>query len=229
MAGLISHSHRMVRRAKFDESLEDLIASVLAERVELSRSFKDTKFINAHELVSLKLLAISLAKEQAVFWKKPNQARFAIQSLEIVGQLLLTATQKPKLSHLKLREKRKQPKQIEDIVSPLNLVTNKDKRAGVLGNYVQILQSVCALRKDFSEGRLYLPYNEEEFMLRRKLIEELQQASNDYLDLKGRDLCDVVKTVVNVRLMTMYSPQLSSSFTEKQLRVLAKRTALALG
>ena len=74
-----------------------------------------------------------------------------------------------------------------------------------------------------------MPYTEEEFMLRRKLIEELQQASNDYLDLKGRDLCDVVKTVVNVQLMTMYSPQLSKSFTDKQLRVLAKRTALALG
>ena len=78
VTGLISHSHRMVRRAKFDQSLKDLIASVLAERVELSQLSKEPRFINAHELVSLKLLAISLAKEQAVFWKKPKQAQFAI-------------------------------------------------------------------------------------------------------------------------------------------------------
>lgn len=52
-------------------------------------------------------------------------------------------------------------------------------------------------------------------------------ASNDYLDLKGRDLCDVVKAVVNICLMTLHEP--NHSFSEKQLRVLAKRSALALG
>ena len=117
----------------------------------------------------------------------------------------------------------------EDIVSPLNLVSNRYKRVGVLGNYVQIVMSVCALRKDFKDSRLYVPYTEEQFIIRKKLIEALQLASNDYLDLKGRDLCDVVKAVVNTRMMTLHLPQMSYGFTERQLRVLAKRTALALG
>jgi len=114
-------------------------------------------------------------------------------------------------------------------VSPLNLVTNKEKRAGVLGNYCQTLLAVCALRKDFRHSRLNVPLTDDEFQLRKQLIEELQQASNDYLDLKGRDLCDAVKAVVNVSLMTMHEPQLGQNFCERQLRVLAKRTALALG
>ena len=54
-------------------------------------------------------------------------------------------------------------------------------------------------------------------------------SSNDYLDLKGRDLCDVVKSVVNIKVMTLYSPQLSQKWTDRQLRVLAKRSALSLG
>ena len=54
-------------------------------------------------------------------------------------------------------------------------------------------------------------------------------SSNDYLDLKGRDLCDVVKAVVNLKLMTLHAPQLSYKFSERQLRVLAKRSALAMG
>ena len=65
--------------------------------------------------------------------------------------------------------------------------------------------------------------------MRKKLIEELQMASNDYLDLKGRDLCDVVKSVVNVKMMTLHSPQLSQKWAERQLRVLAKRSALSIG
>ncbi len=89
--------------------------------------------------------------------------------------------------------------------------------------------SVCALRKDVKNERQYVPYTEEQFQLRKQLVEALQQSSNDYLDLKGRDLSDVVKSVVNLRLMTMNAPELSYNFTEKQLRVLAKRTALALG
>ena len=48
---------------------------------------------------------------------------------------------------------------IDDIVAPIDLVTNKNKRAGVLGNYVQILLSICALRKDFKDSKLYVPYN----------------------------------------------------------------------
>ena len=118
---------------------------------------------------------------------------------------------------------------IDDIVAPIDLVTNKYKRAGVLGNYVQILLSVCSLHKDFKDSKLYVPYNMEQFTIRQKLIDALRVASNDYVDLKGRDLCDVVKIIVNVRLMMLHSPQVSYNFTEKQLRVLAKRTALAMG
>ena len=118
---------------------------------------------------------------------------------------------------------------IDDIVAPIDLVTNKNKRAGVLGNYVQILLSICALRKDFKDSKLYVPYNMEQFTIRQKLIDALRIASNDYVDLKGRDLCDAVKIIVNVRLMMLHSPQVSYNFTEKQLRVLAKRTALAMG
>ena len=40
-------------------------------------------------------------------------------------------------------------------------------------------------------------------------------SSNDYLDLKGRDLCDVVKAVVNLKLMTLHAPQLSYKFSER--------------
>ena len=124
----------------------------------------------------------------------------------MVAELLLTVTQKPKVSSLQLKSKKGEPKVAEDIVSPINLVTNRFKRAGVLGNYVQILMSICALRKDFKDSRLYVPYSDEQFMLRKSLIEALQQESNDYLDLKGRDLCDVVKAVVNLRLMMMLNP-----------------------
>lgn len=96
------------------------------------------------------------------------------------------------------------------------MVTNKDKRGGVLGNYAQILLSVCALRKDFRQDNgFFLPYSEAEYELRRQLIRELRLSSDDYLDLKGRDLCDVVKAVVNVRLMTLHDPQLSYSFLDK--------------
>ena len=109
------------------------------------------------------------------------------------------------------------------------MITNRFKRTGILGNYSQILLSVCALQKDFKQSKLYVPYNEEQFSLRKKLIDALQMSSNDYLDLKGRDLCDVVKSVVNIKVMTLYSPQLSQKWTDRQLRVLAKRSALALG
>ena len=117
--------------------------------------------LNAHELISLKLLAIGLAKDQATNWGCFKRAQFAMQMLEKVGKMLLTATQKPKISQLQLKEQRKDQKFVDDIVSPLNLVTNRYKRIGVLGNYVQIVMSVCALRKDFKDSRLYVPYTEE--------------------------------------------------------------------
>lgn len=58
-------------------------------------------------------------------------------------------------------------KQVDDLVSPLDMVSNRHKRAGVLGNYVQILMSVCALRKDIKESRHYVPYTEDQFKLRK--------------------------------------------------------------
>jgi len=56
--------------------------------------------LNAHELISLKLLAIGLAKDQATNWGRLKRAQFSIEMLEKVGKLLLTVTQKPKLSQL---------------------------------------------------------------------------------------------------------------------------------
>lgn len=39
----------------------------------------------------------------------------------------------------------------------------------------------------------------------------------------------MVKSVVNIHLMTLHSSQQSHNWTNKQLRVLAKRVALSLG
>ena len=39
------------------------------------------------------------------------------------------------MSQLKLKEKRREIKVAESIVAPIDLVTNREKRAGVLGNY----------------------------------------------------------------------------------------------
>ena len=102
-------------------------------------------YLNAFELISLKLLAIGLSKNQA---RSHRKAGFSIKQLDKVAHLLLSVTLKPKLSQLKLKDKRSSKKIAEDIVSPLDLVTNRFKRAGVLGNYVQILMSVCTLQKD---------------------------------------------------------------------------------
>jgi len=48
--------------------------------------------LNAHELVSLKLLAIGLAKDQATNWSSFSRALFSVETLEKVGHLLITAT-----------------------------------------------------------------------------------------------------------------------------------------
>ena len=68
--------------------------------------------------------------------------------------MLLTATQKPDLAALNEAQKRTsegknakpttvKERTSDEIVSPLNLISNRVKRSGVLGNYCQILVSVC--------------------------------------------------------------------------------------
>jgi hypothetical protein len=49
-------------------------------------------FLNAHELISLKLLAIGLAKDQATNWTSYKRALFSVETLEKVGNLLITVT-----------------------------------------------------------------------------------------------------------------------------------------
>ena len=58
-------------------------------------------------------------------------------------------------------------------------------------------------------------------------MKNLSDASNEYSDLKPRDLCDVVHSVCN--LQTMSSTAEQTKWLEKELRVLAKRAAFCLG
>ena len=59
------------------------------------------------------------------------------------------------------------------------------------------------------------------------MIKNLSAASNEYLDLKPRDLCDVVHSVCNLQMVSDSSE--NSKWLEKELRVLAKRAAFSLG
>ena len=104
VAGLIAYSNKHLRADRFDKPHQRLFDKVIDQRLNHATQTNDPILLNAFELVSLKLLAIGLAKDQATNWVNINRAKFAIDSLEKVGKLLLTSTIKPKLSQLKLKE-----------------------------------------------------------------------------------------------------------------------------
>lgn len=101
--------------------------------------------------------------------------------------------------------------------SPLAMITHQSKRTGILGNYCQILLPICQKVK----------LTADQFQVRRGLLKNLSDASNEYTDLKPRDLCDVVHSVCNLQSVSDSSEQ--TKWLEKELRVLAKRAAFCLG
>ena len=193
----------------FSPSHRQLIEMVLDNRLALASREKQPILLNAHELVHLKLLAISVSKELAQNWHTEKKQLHSYEQLQKIGKLLLTVTQKPKLSDLLEIRKNKasskgttntqaKEKTKDQIISPLNMITNRSKRVGVLGNYCQILLPVCnpIKKKQKQLGHLSL----DEFELRKSLINGLADSSDYYVDLKGRDLSDVVKAIVLVKL-----------------------------
>ena len=114
-------------------------------------------------------------------------------------------------------------KTVDQIVSSINMITNVDKRLGVLGNFSSILAAATGLQTQKNEGIIQM--SEESFKLRQKLVLLLQSHSADYTDLKGRDLCDVVRTIVNLKKLNQNSEE-AQKFCDKHLRILAKRSAL---
>ncbi len=63
--------------------------------------------------------------------------------------------------------------------------------------------------------------------MRRTLLKNLSDASNEYSDLKPRDLCDVVHSFCNLQSVSDGLEQ--NKWLEKEMRVLAKRAAFCLG
>ena len=66
VAGLITYSSKIIRRDKLGENQVSLITRAIEERHKLATTEIMPILLNAHELVSLKLLAIGLAKDQAI-------------------------------------------------------------------------------------------------------------------------------------------------------------------
>lgn len=54
----------------------------------------------------------------------------------------------------------------------------------------------------------------------------MSKESDGYLDLRPRDLCDVVRSVCNLSLCNLSE---SNKWMQKELRLLAKRAAFAMG
>lgn len=54
----------------------------------------------------------------------------------------------------------------------------------------------------------------------------VRKQSDEYIDLRPRDLCDVVRSVCNLQLCNLNE---SNKWMLKELRVLAKRAAFCLG
>ena len=73
IAGVICHACKYMRQLPFNGLHKRLIAMVLDAR--LTRATLETQpiLLNAHELVHLKLVAISLAKEQAGYWHNEHK------------------------------------------------------------------------------------------------------------------------------------------------------------
>ena len=68
VTGLITYSIKHLRAGKFDKNHVQLISKAVDQRLDLATRAKDPILLNAHELISLKLLAIGLAKDQATNW-----------------------------------------------------------------------------------------------------------------------------------------------------------------
>ena len=77
-------------------------------------------------------------------------------------------------------------------------------------------------------NREYVQLSEADFELHKTLITNLAENSDHYLDLRARDICDVVKALVLLKLQCQRYEQ-GQKFCDKQLRVLAKRSALMMG
>lgn len=82
--------------------------------------------------------------------------------------------------------------------SNLESVRNSYKRVGVLSNYCQILLPLCTTRVlEKQLGRI--KFSQEVFDQNKRLIQELKDHTNDFEELKPRDLCDVAHAVCNLR------------------------------
>ena len=85
-------------------------------------------------------------------------------------------------------------------------------------------------------------FTDDEIEVRKTLIRRLRQGSDNYAELKGRDLCEMVVALVNFKLSiektlpqqpspssSLHSPPEETKFIDKELRILAKRCALNMG
>ena len=117
-------------------------------------------------------------------------------------------------------------KTVDDIVAPLNMFSNAEKRIGVLGNFATIIAASCTIHKSRKWGVIEM--SQASYEMRRDALKHLSANSNEYMDLKGRDLCDVVRSVANLKMSTASNAD-AQSFCDKQLRILAKRCALSFG
>ena len=95
-------------------------------------------------------------------------------------------------------------------------MTNKGKRSSILGNYCQVLLPACYKAQ----------FDEAELQQRKSIIKFVSKQSDTYIDLRPRDLCDVVRAVCNLLLCNLNE---NNKWMLKELRVLAKRAAFLLG
>ena len=65
IAGIITYADKYSRKSKFEPSMKEFIEDVLDQRLEMATREVKPLLLNVFELVSLKLVAISISKEQA--------------------------------------------------------------------------------------------------------------------------------------------------------------------
>jgi len=106
----------------------------------------------------------------------------------------------------------------------INKVVKPDKRKGLIGNYCQTIFRICTIPDKVLKG-FYYKFNEEEFELRRNLIQALKRATGDYDEIKPRDLADLVHGLSNFYTA---SDEKTRIYCKKQLKILAKRSALKM-
>ena len=68
VTGLITYSLKHVRAGKLDKNHMRLITKTVDQRLHFATRAENPILLNAYELISLKLLAIGLAKDQATNW-----------------------------------------------------------------------------------------------------------------------------------------------------------------